>query len=500
MPLFPLKYPPGVYRNGTQQQSAGRWWMSNLARFTQGQIRPVGGWRLRTEDTFEGAARAIHTWRDLGSASHLAVGTHSHLFAMTLTNVVSDITPTGYTAGYADTTVNTGYGGGLYGTDLYGVERPQTSTPIDATVWSLDNFGENLVACADSDGDIYQWELDPMTPAEVVPNAPTACEGIFVTNERILAALGADGDDTKIAWSDQEDIEDWTPTALNQAGDFNFQTSGKLMCGIRLRALHLVLTDTDAHTMRYLGPPFVYGFERAGEGCGVIAKGAAIAADDHAFWMGEGQFFGFQGFVQPLQCDVSDYVFSDINRGQIAKVTATHNAEFGEVWWDYPSKDSLENNRRVRYNYREGTWMLDVVSRTAGTDSGDNFPFPLMLSPPDEDGLSSLYEHEVGLAFDEGDEAYVETGPIFSGNADQVMRVFRAIPDDITTTDRITLNLFGRDWPLSADRDSGDITSSRAKWDFRFYARIMRARFTFSPLSDGRLGVVSLDIKAGGRR
>ena len=59
------------------------------------------------------------------------------------------------------------------------------------------------------------------------------------------------------------------------------------MQGIRTRGQTLIITDVDAHTARYLGPPYVYGFERVGTSCGAISAKAAADIDMGVFWMGQ---------------------------------------------------------------------------------------------------------------------------------------------------------------------------------------------------------------------
>ncbi|MGX1690738.1 hypothetical protein [Brevundimonas naejangsanensis] len=54
--------------------------------------------------------------------------------------------------------------------------------------------------------------------------------------------------------------------------------------------------------------------------------------DGRAFWFGLDRFWAFNGVVEPLRCDVGDYVFGDINRGQVSKITAVHIGQFGEMW------------------------------------------------------------------------------------------------------------------------------------------------------------------------
>ena len=47
---FPLKFPPGMFRNGTEYQAKGRWIDGNLVRFLEKTIRPIGGWENLQKD------------------------------------------------------------------------------------------------------------------------------------------------------------------------------------------------------------------------------------------------------------------------------------------------------------------------------------------------------------------------------------------------------------------------------------------------------------------
>lgn len=491
MKNFPLKYPPGFKNNGPMSTSQGRWRIGNLMRFNQGRAMPIKGWRTRIDDLVDGVPRALISYSDLTSTGRIAIGTNTKLYEMVAGNVLVDITPVGFTPGSVNSSGNTGYGGWLYGSGTYGTPRPSLGN-VPPMVWSLDKWGGNLVGCADGDGYLYEYDNDT-NPAAVITNAPTDNYACFVTNERMLVALGADGDGTKVAWCDQEDNTDWTPSTINTAGDFNLVTSGNLKTGIRLRSTHLVFTEADVHTMNFVGSPFVYGFERAGDGCGVVSKGAAVAADDKAFWMGFGRFFAWVGYVQPLECEIADYVFSNITTDQLGKVTSSFDAQAGEVSWCYPKSEGGENDRRVRYNVTNDTWAMDEIARTAACDRGNEFPLPLALDP---DG--QLYEHEVGYGYD-GGEAYIEGGPIQLGNAEQVLNVAGMIPDE-DTYGRFSVEFLVRDRPAATETTKGPYSQDATRWDFRFSGRHIRPRFTGAALTDWRIGEPNLIVAAGGAR
>jgi len=493
MALIPLKIPPGVYRNGTEYQSMGRWFDANLVRWYENTLRPIGGWRKKSETAMTGSCRGILTWRSNSGGRYIAMGTHSKLYIMDENAVLKDITPTGFTAGRASAVSGTGYGYNTYGSFAYGVARPDTGAIAPATTWSLDTWGEYLVACSDTDGKLYEWQLGFTTPtlAAVITNAPTGCAALLSTAERFLFALGASSNGRLVKWSDQEDNTTWTASALNQAGDFEINSSGSLKCGKRVRGINLLFTDVDVHTATYVGLPYVYAFERAGSGCGVISSQAVAAIDSAAMWMSQSGFWTFDGYVKPMPCDVSDYVFQNLNYNQASKVYAVHNSKYGEVWWFYPSSASNENDSYVVFNYRESTWNIGVMGRTAGTDRG------VFTNPTMVDASGYIYEHEVGYAYD-GGIVYAESGPFEIGNGDNIMSVRQVIPDE-QTLGEVQISFKTRFYPMDTEYTHGPY-SAAIPTDVRFSGRQVKIIYTGAVLQDWRVGVNRIDAVAAGKR
>lgn len=491
MPLIPLQIPAGAYRNGTELMSQGRWRDVNLVRWHEDALRPVGGWRQRQSVDVSGTSRKMHVWEDNSGDPRMAIATHDAIYGVNASGTTTDITPAGYTAGRVDASANTGYGGGVYGYEEYGVVRQDVTSILPATIVSLDNWGEYLLALSPDDGRLYEWDLVSSTMAQVA-NAPTNCSGMFVTEERFVVCLGAGGIARRVQWSDQEDNTEWTPAATNQTGDIELQTSGTILQGVRTRGQSLILTTEDAHTMTYSGPPFVYGFERVGTSCGAISANAAASVDNGVFWMGQRGFFLFQGgSVQTLPCEVGDYVFSDINPDQSSKVSCTINGAWNEIWWFYPSENSVECDRYVIYDYAENIWSTGSIDRTAGVDAGV-FRKPMFIA---SGGV--LYEHEIGHDYG-SDTPYAETGPIAIGSGDQVMRVTSLIPDE-RTQGEVQATFKTRFYPNAAETDYGPFTMS-SPTSVRFQGRQVRMRVEGAAAEDWRVGIMRLDAKASGTR
>lgn len=492
MPLIPLNIPKGQYRNGTEYQSQGRWRDVNLVRWHEDSLRPIGGWRTRTAIDFEGTPRSIFTWADNSSDIYITAGTFEKLYVVESDGTKTDITPAGFTSGRLDASINLGYGGSLYGTGPYGEERPQLVAPLRATTWALDNWGEYLLAMSPDDGKLYEWQLDTANPAAVIANAPTGCTSMMVTEERFVVCFGAGGEPRKVQWSDREDNTTWTPAATNEAGDINLQTNGEILRGVRTRGQSLILTTEDAHIMTYSGPPYVYGVERVGTSCGLTGAMAVASVDAGVFWMGRRDFFVYSGgAVQALPCEVSDYVFTDMNYNQRSKISCTVNSAWNEIWWFYPSSGSTECDRYVAFDYVENIWTTGEMDRTAGVDRGV-FRLPMFVS-----SAGVLYEHEVGFEYG-GASPYAETGPISIGAGDQVMAVRELIPDERTLGD-VNATFKTRFYPTDTERSYGPYNMSNPT-SIRFTGRQIRMRVTGDASSDWRVGIMRLDAVSGGRR
>lgn len=493
MALLPIKLPPGIYRNGTELDAAGRWYDANFVRWVEGMIRPVGGWRQRTTVQMSGKPRGIITWRDNVGSRWASVGTHTKLYAVTQLNDVVDITPSGFVPGNENATSYDGFSAGNYGTSFYGTSRPDVGSVTPATTWTMDTWGEYLVACSNYDGKIYQWELDATTPTPAAPvtNAPTGNVGVLVTNERSMMALGAGGNPRKIQWSDLEDNTVWTPSSTNNAGSIILQTGGKIITGKRVRGQNLILTDMDAHIVTYTGLPFVYTSEYAGRACGLAGPNAVAVQDNFAVWMGPRGFFMYDGYVKSVPCEVSDYVFSDINQAQISKVYAVNNSQFNEVWWFYPSSSSMENDRYVVWDYAQNYWTIGTLARAAGADRGQ-FANPLFVST---DGY--IYDHEVGT--NHGDEeVFLESGPVQIGNGDRVFYVNELIPDE-RNQGEVVVSFSSKYYPNAAQWNYGPYSMTNPT-SVRFNGRQVKMKVVAQGNTDWRIGTMRLNAVGGGRR
>ena len=496
--LVKLEIPPGMLQVGTMYQAIGRWFSGNLVRWLMdGQVwavQPVGGWVERLSAPIVGKCRCLWPWVDNDTVRWMAFGTHSKLYVATPSDTTAhDITPLGFIVGDADADAAGGYGSGIYGGGAYGTPRTDVAAVQPASMWTLDNFGQLLVGCMAEDGKVYSWNPSSGvgTLAAQVSGSPTGT-AIIVTEERFLFVLGADGNNRKVKWCDQEALTTWISTALNQAGDQDLVTPGKLMCGRRIRGGTLIFTDQDTHLATYIGQPYVYSFQRVGENCGIVSRGASMAVDSRAYWMGANRFFMFDGTTRPMTCDVADGVFGDFNTTQQSKVTAYHDPQYGEIWWLYPSGASNECDRAVVYNYLGDFWTVhEDFARTAAFARGI-FNNPVMVDPE-----GAVYDHEIG--YSHGDSApIVRSGPYELGDGDSIFRVRRLIADEKTAGD-VRVSFAVRDWPNDTETTHGPYTLDNPT-ALRFSARQARIIVEGVNPTGWKWGVPRVDVFPGGKR
>ncbi|MGE3844504.1 MAG: hypothetical protein AB7I50_23310, partial [Vicinamibacterales bacterium] len=153
--------------------------------------------------------------------------------------------------GFGDATPAFGYGVGGYGVGTYGTPR-STSVLLAPRTWTLDKFDEYLLACPRG-GNLYDWQLNVGSRAELVAAAPTQNLGVFVTEDRHAVLFGADGNKLKVKWCDQGDYGNWTVSDVTSAGTRTLTGGSEISCGIPTVAANLLLTDLSVWTMTLIG-------------------------------------------------------------------------------------------------------------------------------------------------------------------------------------------------------------------------------------------------------
>ena len=414
---------------------------------------------------------------------------------------------------------------------------------IDPGLWSIDNFGDNVISLIHN-GQVFEWNSNAAnavaTRATIISGAPTASRDMLVsTPDRHLVFFGTETtigdqstqDEMFIRFSDQENINVYEPTAVNTAGTQRLADGSRIIGAVRGRDATYIWTDTSLFTMRFVGAPFTFAFAQVGTNCGLIGMNAALEVDGAAYWMSENGFFKYSGNLETMVCLVEDYVYDDINTTASQLINVGLNNLFGEINWFYPTQSSEVVNRSVTYNYMESSaqrpiWTTGSLARTTWVDSSV-FGLPHATSfnasgtsydvIGNTEGATTYYQHETGTDQVKSSATTTIASNIQSGDYDIdqrrgldgdgefLMKIRRFIPDFLAQTGntQITLNL--RDYPNNSQASSPlgpfTISSTTTKIDTRARARSVALKVANTGSSQSwKLGGFRLDIQPDGRR
>jgi len=459
--------------------------------------------------------------------------------------------PTFQTAGY-------GWGTYLFGEEAWGTERTTSNVVLDPGFWSLDNFGEILIATIHN-GRTFTWNAGASSPrsnrATVMSGAPTASRLTQVSDrDRHVFHFGTEttiGDSSTqdpmfIRFSNQEDFNTYQPTATNTAGTFRVDKGNEIVGAVSGKDYTLVLTDSSAYVIQFVGPPFTFSVKQVGTNCGLIGQHALTYSNGVVFWMsGEGGFFMYDGTVKAIPCLVEDFVFTttgdnlgiNYNAGQI--VYAEHNTLYNEVNWFYPKSLSDQIDRCVTYNYGENCWTTSSLTRTSYIDAGV-FDLPYATeydstATPNFSiqgitnlfGASTYYAHETGTdqinsSGTTSIDAFIKSGDFdisarqsalgqttgladLRGDGEFIMSMKRFVPDfkvlDGNSKITLLLNNYPTDTASSSPLGPFTITSSTDKVDTRARGRLLAIKIENDSVGETwRYGTLRVDIKPDGRR
>jgi hypothetical protein len=448
-----------------------------------------------------------------------------------------------------------GWGTDTWSAGAWGEESSVTNVTLDPGSWSLDNYGQLLVATV-RNGATYTW--NPSTAgaldirAAIVSGAPTTSLMSLVSDrDRHLflmgteTTIGSPSTQNKmfIRFSNQEDINVWNPTATNTAGTFLLDQGNEIITAVQGKDYVLVLTDQAAYQIQFVGPPFTFSIRQVGSNCGCLGQHAAVFAQGAVFWMGfGGGFFMYDGTVKQLPSLVEDFVFTtqgdalgiNYNANQIAY--GYHNSLYNEVGWYYAASGSQQINRNVVFNFLEQTWTTGSLSRTSYNDAQtyalpyatqftiNTIPsFPTINGATNTYGSSKYWAHEIGVNEVDANgvstaiTSYIQSGDYdldvqqgMAGDGENIMRVSRFIPDFKNLSGNAKVTMFFRNYPNQAEQSdsngpliTGPFTcnSTTTFVSTRVRGRQVSLKIENDAVNQSwRYGTLRLDIQAGGRR
>ena len=418
-----------------------------------------------------------------------------------------------------------GWGTDAWNVSTWGTPRSTSNVTLEARQWSLDNFGQVLIATA-LNGGAFEWDPDDgvSTRAVAITNAPTKSRlSLVSTPDRHVLFFGTQPtiggtnaqDDLLIRFSNQEVRNTYQPTAENTAGSLRVADGSRIVAAERSRGQILVWTDSSLHGLQFIGPPFTFGLRQLGQNCGIVGSHAGVDINGISYWMSQDSFFLYDGSIKKLPCTVEQFIFNNLNVTGAENAFAGHNGEFNEIMWFYPRTGSDTINAIVAYNYIERTWWTGTLDRTTWIDrevyenpvATDYLPTTIANNETISgltDGATQLFLHETGNNADgEAITAFVKSGVVQIGEGNEFSFVSKLIPDIEDQEGTLNAKLEFKNYPNNSTavtktvsfQDNTDFVSLRGRG----------REFTVNVVSNTtgtawRLGTQRFDIQPDGRR
>ena len=400
----------------------------------------------------------------------------------------------------------TGWGVGTWGQSTWGTARDISSDTValEATQWSLQLWGEDLLA-SNRDGQIYYWDtsagetnraslVSALGGSSDVPTKNRTIAISFPDRHLIVGGTTTIGttnlDPMLVRFSDQEDFTNFTPSATNTSGDQRLEVGNKIVSIIPTKDETFINTDEACYGMNFVGPPFTFAFRLLAVNCGAVALHGSISVDGNVYWIGKSNFFVYNGSVQELPCTVKYFVFDRIQERYLDKTFVGQNKKFNEITWFYVSVDNTlgtvnpEPDSYVTYNYLENTWVVGSLDRNVWLDAQGfkNTPFAF-------DSTAKLYNHETGNS-DNGNamNCFIESGELeIDETGNRTFLIDKIVPDATMTTDTsLSVEFKCKKYPNGTEVTKGPftVTSATQKVSTRAKGRQIAIKYSSNGIND----------------
>lgn len=330
--------------------------------------------------------------------------------------------------GNVDGSSGYGYGGGQYGNGIYGNPLVFTNQAANTAprVWSMDKWTDSSGAeyivltpgdtAGSADGlgsNLYWWPIEDVydsvltAPTLITPTAEYGSAPMFVkwvyTSNNIVCTLGGasypDGGSAPtvgfgnyFASSDVGQLSNWAPSPSSYAFSTYIDHASPLISQASTRDRDLIFTEDEAYRIIFVDKPSIWYIEKLFTTDGIMSCKARAEIEDAVLWMGKGDFFVFDGTAVDILPNntVKRYVYDNLNEAEYQKCFAYANTLYNEVWFFYPAGDDNEPNNYAMYNYKEKTWTIGTLPRTAAEEPLNISPTPYMI----ESNIESSIEPE----------------------------------------------------------------------------------------------------------
>lgn len=281
----------------------------------------------------------------------------------------------------------------------------KSSGAYSGAYWSLSQWGDWILATNGEDAvQIYKDGTGNFVDLTHDLGGTLTAE-IVLTTKVYAILFGTDSEGRTIRWSDEDDVEAYSPALDNAAGDLFIRgIETPIRAAVNFGQGAVFYGINSAHLLRWTGPPYYFGEEVLPGNAGVLGKNAVVAVRGTHFGLGlHGPWAMVPGEnPQPLATPaVRNYMYNDLDFDNADKSVVWYDQQQELIIFSYPSMEdgTGEPTRSIALSLESQAWSPLDFAPTAADAS------PVYQYTSAGDYLGAIYWHGVkgaggGSAFD----------------------------------------------------------------------------------------------------
>ena len=263
----------------------------------------------------------------------------------------------------------------LLGTEWTDLSKVGGYSVADGEVWEFIKWGEEIIGCCGVDAtagnNIQQIVLGGTQFADLGGSPPQA-RHITVVRDQVVVGNTYDSTDglvpNRVRWSGLGSTTDWAQDPLGSQADWqDLQGEGGWVQRVMGGEYGIVFQERAIWRMTYIGPPFVYQFDRVLPSRGTPAPQSVVQVGRYIFFLAQDGFVALIDGVQVQDIGaekVDRTFFKDLDESYFDRVRGTFDPVNQRVYWAYPGPGNVmgQPNRILCYDWTNNRWTVSDQS------------------------------------------------------------------------------------------------------------------------------------------
>jgi hypothetical protein len=234
--------------------------------------------------------------------------------------------------------------------------------------WQFAQFGDFILATNISNN-LQIFNLLTGTNFRDTAGSPPRAARIAVVRDFVVLGDIDDGvrrPDT-VRWSAFNNAEDYEQSQITQSGSQSLRGQGGEVRQIIGGEEGTIWHENSITRMRYIGPPFIFRFDRIERSRGTAAPMSVVSNGAIAFFYAHDGFYsialsGQQGASPIGHNRVNRWFLNEVETSEIINMRGALDRENNLAMWAFKTSGSLDNNDRLLiYNYQSDKWGYAVI-------------------------------------------------------------------------------------------------------------------------------------------